>query len=131
MKILASPGSARLFLLALLTLLVFGNCGGGVQGFISGLGAQRRARLQSIILHERAQRAAARQQLRGRARRAEYKRITTATQARLDSLMKENYYNAERTKLAHRRSKIERQLFQSPAKRPLVQPIRWPMPDMH
>ena len=89
-----------------LVVLLFGNCGGGVYGFINGLGSTRRAQLNDAIA-QRVMRAAARQRLHGRARYTELRRIEALIDARIDSL---RFGEFEQRKFAHRRSKIERRL---------------------
>lgn len=104
------PPLAYLLLLPLLAVLLLGNCGigRGVPGYFDELGYQRRTRLKEIILRQRAERAAARQQLHGRALRQANRRIDRATQARADSLLYDGY---EKRKFRNRRAKIERQLL--------------------
>lgn len=102
-----------LLLLPLLAVLLFGNCGGGVQGLLNN--SHRRDRLQAIVLRERAEQAAARKNLRGRARRDEYWRIEQATKARLDSVLTGSF---QQQKLRNRRNKIERQLLRFPLPEP-------------
>ena len=105
------PPLPYLLLLPLLAVLLFGNCGGGVRGFLYGLGNQRRHQLQALELRRQAERAAARQRLRGEARREEYWRIEQATNARADSLLTGAF---EQKKFRNRRNKIERQLRRLP-----------------
>ena len=98
-----------LLLLPLLAVLLFGNCGGGVRGVINNMGSAQRARFRAIFAQRQAQRAVAQQQLRGRARRVELRRLNSVRKARIDSLMRLNPYAAE--KYAHRRRKMTRQLL--------------------
>ncbi len=105
------PPWPYLLLLPLLVVLLFGNCGGGVRGLLNSTGSDGRARLRSIIEHERTQRAAARKTLRGRARRDAFERIELRTNAQLDSALS---YGTGPQKLRHRRGKLERQLFREP-----------------
>lgn len=105
------PPLPYLLLLSLLAVLLFGNCGGGVRGFLTNMGSARRARFVAIDAQRQARRDAARQHLRGEARREEYWRIEQATNARLDSLLPGT---RQQRKLRHRRNKIERQLRQLP-----------------
>ena len=105
------PPLSYLLLLPLLAVLLFGNCGGGVQGFLTNMGSARRARFSASVARRQADRQAARLRLRGAARREAYRRIEQATNARLDSLLPGT--TAQR-KLLHRRSKIERQLRRLP-----------------
>lgn len=97
-----------LVLLPLVVVLLFGNCGGGVYGFISGLGPARRAPLESAITQRLALRATARQRLHGRARHTELHHIEALTDARIDSL---RYSAFEQRRFAHRRRKIGRRLL--------------------
>jgi hypothetical protein len=103
------PARFWLVLLPLVVVLLFGNCGGGVYGFINGLGPDRRARLNDAIAQRLVLRKAARQRLHGRARHNELRRIEALTDARIDSL---RFSDFEESKFAHRRSKIERRLRQ-------------------
>ena len=104
------PPLAYLLLLPLLAVLLFGNCGigRGVPGYLSDLGYQRRTRLKEIIVKQRAERAAAQQQLHGRTLRQANRRIERATKARTDSLLEDGY---EKRKFRNRRAKVERQLL--------------------
>ncbi len=111
MKAVARLSAAQLFLAGLVTLLVFGSCGGGVNGFLNGLGERRRERLRSILVQEQTSIAAARQQLRGPARREAVRRSKARSAARLDSLLPHSY---EQRKLQHRFGKIKRQLLHRP-----------------
>ncbi|WP_046243671.1 hypothetical protein [Hymenobacter terrenus] len=111
------PPLPYLLLLPLLAVLLFGNCGGGVYGFLSGMGNTRRERLREIVVRRQAERAAARQQLRGRARQDAYWCIEQATNLRTDSLLRDE---AERRKFRNRRNKVDRRLLHSPA--PPAQP---------
>ncbi len=111
MKSLAKLSPAQLLLLGLVALLVFGSCGGGVNGLLNGLGERRRARLRSILVQEQTSIAAARQQLRGSARREAVHRSKARSAARLDSLLPSPY---EQRKLQHRFGKIRRQLLRRP-----------------
>ena len=110
MKLLAQLTSTQLVLLGLLSLLVFGNCNGGVHYFLTDMGRSRRTVLRSIIDQNHRLHATARQHLRGRARRDEDERIEQLTNTRLDSLLP-----AGQGKLLNRRPKVERQLQQWPA----------------
>lgn len=110
------PPLPYLLLLPLLAVLLFGNCNGGVRGLLNN-SSQRRDRIQAIVLREQAERAAARQHLRGRARQDEYWRIEQATKARLDSLLPGSF---QQQKLRNRRNKIERQVRRLPP--PELQP---------
>jgi hypothetical protein len=105
------PPLTYLLLLPLLAVLLFGNCGGGVRGFLTNMGSARRARFVAIEARRQADRETARLHLRGEARREAYWRIEQATNARLDSLLPGT---TEQRKLRHRRNKIERQLRRMP-----------------
>ena len=109
------PPLPYLLLLPLLAVLLFGSCGGGVRGFLTNMGSGRRTRFAAIVGRRQADHQAARQRLRGAARREEYWRIEQATNARLDSLLPGT---AEQRKLLHRRNKIERQLRRMPPPAP-------------
>lgn len=99
-----------LLLLPLLAVLLFGNCGGGVRGVINNMGGAQRTRFRAIFAQRQAQRAVAQQQLRGRARRVELRRLNSVRKARIDSLLRlAPSYSAE--KYAHRRRKMTRQLL--------------------
>ena len=102
---------APLFLLGLVVLLVFGSCGGGVQGFLNGLGERRRTRLRSIWVQEKVDVATARRQLRGRARREAVRQGKARSAQRLDSLLPRDF---EQQKLRRRYSKIKRQVMRQP-----------------
>lgn len=94
---------ARFWLVVLpLVVLLFGNCGGSVCGFINGLRPTRRARLNDSITQR-----LARQRLHGRARYNELRRIKALADARIDSL---RFSASEQRKFAHRSNKIERRL---------------------
>jgi len=112
MKGLSNPGAARLALLGLVALLVFGSCGGGVNGLLQGLGERRRARLHSILVQERAEIRAARQQLHGRARHQAVRRSRELREERLDSLLPSRLQpgSFEQRKFQHRFPKLKRQL---------------------
>ena len=102
------PPLPYLLLLPLLAVLVFGNCGGGVNGFLNRLNSNGRLqRLNEIREQRLRQRAAARQQLTGRARRRALRRIEENTSARIDSLLPLGY---QREKFYKRRNKIERRM---------------------
>ena len=105
------PPLTALLLLPLLAVLLFGNCNGGVRGFLTNMGSNRRDRFAAIVARRQADRQAAQQRLRGEARREAYWHIEQATNARLDSLLPGT--TAQR-KLLHRRNKIERQLRRLP-----------------
>ncbi|MDQ2770567.1 MAG: hypothetical protein M3Y54_08715 [Bacteroidota bacterium] len=105
------PPLPYLFLLPLLAVLLFGNCGSGVRGFLNNMGSGRRARFSAIIARRLADRHTARLRLRGEARREDYVRIEQATNARLDSLLPDAM---DQRKLRNRRNKIERQLRRLP-----------------
>ena len=105
------PPLPCLLLLPLLAVLLFGSCGGGVRGFLTNMGSGRRARFAAIAARRQADRQAAHQLLRGKARREAYWRIEQATTARLDTLLPGS---AEQRKLRNRRNKIERQLRRLP-----------------
>ncbi|WP_151086807.1 hypothetical protein [Hymenobacter baengnokdamensis] len=96
----------QLLLPTLVALLVFGSCGGGVHGFLQGMGERRRARLHSILVQEHMRREAVRK-LAGRPRREALRQAEQASEARLDSLLPSSY---EQRKLQHRFGKIKRQL---------------------
>lgn len=96
-----------LLLLPLLAVLLFGNCGGGVREVVNNLSNEQHERLRSIILRQRAERAAARHQLHGEARREAYFQIEQKTTARADSLF--GQYGNGRDKFRRRRNKLERQ----------------------
>ena len=102
---------AQLLLLALVALLVFGSCGGGVQGFLNSQGERRRTRLRAILVQERVDIATARRQLRGRARREAVRRSKALSAARLDSLLPGTF---EQQKLRRRYSKLKRQVLRDP-----------------
>lgn len=101
------PSLSYLLLLPLLAVLLFGNCGGGVREVVNNLPDRDHARLRAIILRQRAERAAARRQLRGEARREAYERIEQKTTASADSLF--GQFGNGRDKWRHRRNKLERQ----------------------
>ena len=105
------PPFPYLLLLPLLAVLLFGNCGGGIRGFLTSMGSGRRARFVAIVAHRQFARQAARRRLRGDARREAYRGIEQATNARLDSLLPST---TEQRKLRNRRNKIERQLRRLP-----------------
>ena len=96
-----------LLVLPLLVLLLFGNCGGGVRQVVNGLSGKERVRFRAIIYRERAERAAARRQLRGEARREAYAQIEQKTTASADSLF--GRFGNGREKFRRRRNKLERQ----------------------
>jgi hypothetical protein len=106
-----SPSPAQVLLLALVALLVFGSCGGGVQGFLNSQGERRRARLRAILVQERVDVATARQRLHGRARREAVRRSKALSAARLDSLLPGTF---AQQKLRRRYSKIKRQVLRDP-----------------
>ena len=126
-----------LLLLPLLAVLLFGNCGGGgVRAVVDSMTVTRHQRFRAIMAQQQAQRAVARQQLRGAARRNRYRRIDSLQTARIDSFFHpaptrgddEYPYPGERiarerAKYARRRRKMTRQLL-SPENRPLIPPIR-------
>jgi hypothetical protein len=104
----ATMHGPQLLLLALLVVLLFGNCGGGVNHFLYSL--QRRnhlARLDSLIDERLRLRALARKQLHGRARQDELMLIEQRTDAEAQKLLRADW---ERQKFQNRRSKIERRL---------------------
>lgn len=102
------PPLAPLLLLPLLAVLLFGNCGGGVRGMLVNNPHQQQMR--NLLMLRLSQRATARQQLRGAARRDAYQRIEQNIDARLDSLMPA----VSAAKFHKRRNKAERQLLQMP-----------------
>ncbi|MBO2009941.1 hypothetical protein [Hymenobacter negativus] len=101
------PPLTYLLLLPLLAVLLFGNCGGGVREVVNNMSSERHERLQAIILQQRAERAAARRQLHGEARREAYFQIEEKTTASADSLF--GQFGNGRTKWRKRRNKLERQ----------------------
>lgn len=121
------PPLSYLLLLPLLAVLLFGNCGGGVREVVSGLSRERHERLRAIILRQRADRATARRQLHGEARRAAYLNIELNTTARADSLF--GPYGNGRNKFRKRRNKLERQALRSDNKA-LIPAIKFDM-NMH
>lgn len=123
MKALASLRPAHLLLLGLVTLLVFGSCGGGVQGFLNGLGERRRTRLRSILVQERVDITTARRQRRGRASREAVRHSKALSAARLDSLLPGSF---AQQKLRRRYGKIKRQLVRDPPPTAPVAPARRP-----
>jgi hypothetical protein len=138
MKRLSLP---YLVLLPLLVVLLFGNCGGGgVRAVVDSMSAERHARFRAIIAQRQTQRAAARQQLHGSARRVRYRRLDSLRAARIDSFFHPIYppgevdtypyqhpkHVEEREKYARRPHKMTRQLL-SPDNRPLIPPIRIPI----
>lgn len=118
------PPLPYLLLLPLLAVLLFGNCGGGVRGVVSGMGEARRDRFRAIFAQRQAQRASARQRLRGRARRVALQRLDSVRTARLDSLFQFDY--SAREKFERRRRKMTHQLL-APDNSPLVPAIRIPI----
>lgn len=118
------PPLPSLLLLPLLAVLVFGSCGGGVRQVVNGLTASRHEQLRAVILRQRAERAAARRQLHGEARRAAYERIEQQTTARADSIF--GPYGNGRVKFRKRRNKLERQVMR-PDNRPLIPAINIPI----
>jgi hypothetical protein len=115
----SSPSPAQVLLLALVALLVFGSCGGGVNGFLNSQGERRRARLRAILVQERVDIATARQRLHGRARREAVRRSKALSAARLDSLLPGPF---AQQKLRHRYSKIKRQVLRDPPPLPPAAP---------
>jgi hypothetical protein len=109
---MATLRPAHLLLLGLVALLVFGSCGGGVQGLLNGMGERRRTRLRSILVQERVDIATARRQLHGRARREAVRHAKARSAQRLDSLLPGTF---EQQKLRRRYSKIKRQIMRLPA----------------
>ena len=107
MKRLVSFSPPQLLLAGLLALLVFGSCGGGVNGFLRKLGPARRERLREVLVQEQQARRQARQQLRGRTRLDTYDRIMARTQKRLDSLVRDDF---GQSKLQNRPHKVFRRL---------------------
>ncbi|MCI1186734.1 hypothetical protein MON38_04840 [Hymenobacter sp. DH14] len=102
------PPLSCLLLLPLLAVLLFGNCGGGVRGFLNKSRPENRERMRALVVLRLQQRAAARQQLRGRARQEAYWRIEQQIDARFDSLVHGS------KKFRNRRNKVERQLLRMP-----------------
>lgn len=113
----AVQSRAKLLLLPLLAVLLFGNCGigRGVHGLLTDMSPTRRERFQAIVARRQAERATARRQLQGSARQDEYQRIEQATNARFDSLHPSRF---EERKLLNRRNKLERQLQRLPPLQP-------------
>jgi hypothetical protein len=126
-----------LILLPLLAVLLFGNCGGGgVRAVVDSMTVERHQRFRAIVAQQQAQRATAREQLRGAARQRAYRRLDSLEAARIDSFFRpatsrrdEEYpypgerIARERAKYARRPHKMTRQLL-SPDNRPLIPPIR-------
>ena len=100
------PPLPVLLLLPLLAILLFGNCGGGVNGYLGYGPSKQNARLANIINRRETDREAARRTLHGHARRDAYRLIEQSTETRLDSF----YPYHERGKMDTRRRKTERQL---------------------
>ena len=111
MKVLATLHPAHALLLGLVVLLVFGSCGGGVNGFLNGMGERRRTRLRSILVQERVDITTARRQLHGQARREAVRHTKARSTQRLDSLLTRDF---EQQKLHRRYSKIKRQILRRP-----------------
>ncbi len=85
---------------------LFGNCCGGVREVVNGLSQERHERFRTILLRQRAERAAARRQLHGKAHREAYLRIEQTT-ASADSLL--GPYGSGRNKFRQCRNKLEHQ----------------------
>lgn len=119
MKRAAFATTPRLLLAGLLALLVFGNCGGGVRGFLTKMGPARQQRLRQIIEQESRDYQAARV-LSGAARHAARARTEATANARLDSLLT---YRPDRRKMKRRWNKVERQLRRLPPA-PATNPAR-------
>jgi hypothetical protein len=108
---------AKLLLLPLLVVLLFGNCGvgRGVRGLLTDMTPTRRQLFRAVVAKRQAERATARQQLHGSARQDAYQRIEHATNARFDSL---GLSQTEGRKLLNRRNKLEHQLLGLPSPKP-------------
>lgn len=104
------PPLPVLLLLPLVAVLLFGNCGGGVRGYLGYVPNNQSARLASIVNRRDADRATARRTLHGRARHEAYRRIEQTTDARIDSLYPS--YSNDPNKMKTRRRKTERLLRQ-------------------
>lgn len=113
-----------LLLLPLLAVLLFGSCGGGVRQVVNGLTNEEHVRFRALILRQRAERAAARRQLHGEARRAAYERIEQRTTAGADSIL--GPFGSGRNKFRKRRNKLERQVMRQ-HNNPLIPAIRIPI----
>ena len=101
------PPLSYLLLLPLLTVLLFGNCGGGVRGLLGGMNYSARTALRASVVRRQSERTLARRQLHGRARHDAYRRIEKAADATADSLL--DTYLIK--KFNNRRRKLERQLL--------------------
>ena len=106
------PPLPYLLLLPLLTVLLLGNCGGGVYGMLVNNPNQQKMR--TLLMLRLDQRAVARKQLHGRARQDAYRHIEQDIDARLDSLMPPSSV----VKFHKRRNKVERQLMSLPVVAP-------------
>ncbi|GAB3577087.1 hypothetical protein [Hymenobacter daeguensis] len=106
------PPLAYLLLLPLLAVLLFGNCGGGVNRFLYNLENRGRlAQFDSLVRQRQQLRGQARQQLRGQARRDALYSIEERTNAQLQPLLQGEW---QRRKFENRRNKIERRLRKKP-----------------
>lgn len=110
-----------LLVLPLLAVLLFGNCGGGVNRFLYNLKERSRlAQFDSLVQQRRALRLQARQRLHGPARRDELYSIEERTNAQIQPLLQSDW---QRRKFENRRNKIERRLRKNPEPaRPLLLP---------
>lgn len=115
------PSPPAFLLLPLLAVLVFGNCGGGVNSFLYNLQRNKRlGQLDSLLRQRRELRRLARHQLRGAARRNELVKIEQRTDEQAQALLPNDW---QRRKYRHRRRKIEHRLRHRPVpKRPLLSP---------
>lgn len=113
-----------LVLLPVLTVLLLGNCGGGVRGVVNSMSRERHDSFRAIFAQQLAQCALVQQHLHGRARRIELHRLDSVRTVRIDSLFRFDY--CAREKYDHRRHKMTRQLL-APDNRPLISAVRIPL----
>ena len=107
------PPLPYLLLLPLLAVLLFGNCGGtSVRRFLAEASPQRREKMRALVLQRQAERAEARQRLKGPARRDAYLQIEQRIDAHYDSLVPSNLFQT-------RRNKLDRQVLRLPPTSPV------------
>lgn len=114
------PPLPYLLLLPLLAVLLFGNCGlTSTRQVLREMPPATRDALRASVAQRQAARKAARQRLRGTAKRDAYQQIEQLANHQADSILLHNRGSVER-KFRNRRNKLERQLLRFPP--PPMQP---------
>ena len=108
------PPLSYLLLLPLVAVLLFGNCGViSTRRALQEMNPANLDALRASVVQRQTAREAARQHLRGQARREAYERIEMLANHQADSIMLRDH-GPVKNKFQNRRNKLERQLLRQP-----------------